>query len=357
MLDRLKYPVSAHIYPTFKCNLKCKHCLYDCKPNSKTMPFENVKIVVEKLQRLRILNVNINGGEPLLHPQFDDIVRLINNKNFGWGLFTNATLMTPEKAKIIAENEPYSVAISLHGGDESTHNWLTGGGYWQTIEGIKNLRKYYDGKIKINSLMHPKRNEKEFLSLVKFCEEYDLKLNADDRLIPLGRAWKNWGILNKKPNFDYNDLIPKANVTAEVRDLSKVVVNGILADMLPNKKVCSAGNMEIYIDPDGFVYGCIHFINDRNLRRMESNILYEDPLELWRNYPSLNDTTYLYPLGCFYKDRCPLWGENKCPHCVGVSLQLFKSPSYPHPACFDYIKYNIDPEFTPVLYKGDEDVK
>jgi len=344
----LAYPVTAHLYPTFKCNLNCKHCAYDCKPTSKSMSFDNIKIVVDKLQTLKILNININGGEPLLHPQFDNIVRLINNKNFGWGLFTNGTLITSNKAKIIAENEPYSIAISLHGGDEETHNWLTGGGYKQAIEGIKNLRKYYDGEIKINSLIHPKRNKEEFLKIINFCEEYDLKLDVYGRFIPMGRAWKNWSMLNKKPNFDYKDLIPTNLLSSKKRNL-RLVIKRILLDILPNRgHVCDAGSAELYIDPEGFVYGCFTFMNAGEPRKKGGNILYEDPIKLWKYDPFLNETRNLHPLGCFYRYQCPFWKDNKCPHCFGISLNLFNSYAYPHPFCFEYIKDNIDPDFSPL---------
>ena len=90
-------------------------------------------------------------------------------------------------------------------------------------------------------------------------------------------------------------------------------------------------------------------------RKRGGNIVYEDPIKLWRYDPFLNETRSLYPLGCFYKDSCPLWKEDKCPHCFGVSLSLFNSYFYPHPSCFDYIKNNIDPNFTLMKYSGDND--
>ena len=344
----------AQIYPTFKCNLSCKHCLYDCKFNSKSIPFEKLKIIIEKLKKLHVVAIVVNGGEPLLYPKFNDLVTLINNKNFGWELLTNGTLITSDKAKVISENEPYKVSISLHGGDAETHNWLTNGGFKEAVRGITTLRKYYDGEILIQSLTHPKRNKKEFLKLVKFCEENNLKLNAGSKIMPIGRAWKNWNLFKDKDiSFDFDSMIPdNIRFNPYTKNNFSVVVASILNTF--KEHGCGAGSFEIYIDPEGYTYGCCNFMSANTPRKRGGNIVYEDPIKLWRYDPFLNETRSLHPLGCFYKEECPLWKENKCPHCYGISLQLFNSYVYPHPDCFDYIKNNIDSEFTPIKYSGDD---
>src|SRR5256886_12957322 len=69
-----KHPVHAHIIPMRRCNLACGYCNeYD--KVSEPVPLDVMKRRLDKLAALGTSIVTISGGEPLMHPELDDIIR------------------------------------------------------------------------------------------------------------------------------------------------------------------------------------------------------------------------------------------------------------------------------------------
>src|SRR6187397_557233 len=67
-------PVAAHLIPIRRCNLSCTYCNeYD--DHSKPVPTETVLRRVDLLAGLGTGIVTLSGGEPLLHPDLDRIIR------------------------------------------------------------------------------------------------------------------------------------------------------------------------------------------------------------------------------------------------------------------------------------------
>src|SRR5271169_5546423 len=67
------HPILAHIIPIRRCNLSCEYCNeYD--DFSKPVPLETMKSRIDHLARLKTAAVTLSGGEPLLHPELDDII-------------------------------------------------------------------------------------------------------------------------------------------------------------------------------------------------------------------------------------------------------------------------------------------
>src|SRR2546426_6383587 len=89
------HPLLAHIIPIRRCNLACKYCNeYD--DFSKPVPTEVMFRRVDKLAELGTSVVTISGGEPLLHPQLDDIIRRIRRTRIIPGLVTNGYFLTAD---------------------------------------------------------------------------------------------------------------------------------------------------------------------------------------------------------------------------------------------------------------------
>ncbi|WP_018335246.1 adenosyl-hopene transferase HpnH [Actinomycetospora chiangmaiensis] len=90
---REKFPILVELEPLFACNLKCAGCGKIAQPASllkQRMPVEQaVGAIVEAGAPM----VSIAGGEPLMHPQIDEIVtQLLDRKKIVF-LCTNALLL------------------------------------------------------------------------------------------------------------------------------------------------------------------------------------------------------------------------------------------------------------------------
>jgi hypothetical protein len=92
----------AHIIPTRRCNLACTYCNeYD--DFSPPIPTDEMIRRIDRLAYLKTAIVTISGGEPLLHPEIETIIRRIRSHGIIAGMITNGYLLTPKK--IMALND------------------------------------------------------------------------------------------------------------------------------------------------------------------------------------------------------------------------------------------------------------
>ena len=93
-----KHPVLAHIIPMRRCNLACGYCNeYD--HSSSPVPLELMKQRLDKLGDLGTSVITISGGEPMMHPQLDEIIAHIRSHGMLAGLISNGYYFTPDRIK------------------------------------------------------------------------------------------------------------------------------------------------------------------------------------------------------------------------------------------------------------------
>src|SRR5216110_411688 len=107
-----KHPVLAHIIPMRRCNLACGYCNeYD--HNSKPVPLDVMKRRLDKLAELGTSIVTISGGEPMMHPELDQIIRHIRSHGMIAGLISNGYYFTPDRIKRLNDAGLDSLQISI----------------------------------------------------------------------------------------------------------------------------------------------------------------------------------------------------------------------------------------------------
>lgn len=93
-----QHPVLAHIIPMRRCNLACGYCNeYD--RTSSPVPLDVMKRRLDKLAALGTSIITISGGEPMMHPQLDEVIEHIADHGMIAGLISNGYYMTPERIK------------------------------------------------------------------------------------------------------------------------------------------------------------------------------------------------------------------------------------------------------------------
>lgn len=96
---RTKYPLIVELEPLFACNLACNGCGKIQHPASVLKQRMPVEQAVGAIEESGAPMVSIAGGEPLMHPQIDEIVRqLVRRRKFVY-LCTNAVLLPRHIAK------------------------------------------------------------------------------------------------------------------------------------------------------------------------------------------------------------------------------------------------------------------
>ena len=95
-----RHPILAHIIPMRRCNLACSYCNeYD--DYSAPVPAEVMFERLDKLADLGTTAIIISGGEPLMHPQIESIIKKIRQCGMLACLITNGYLLTQERIKAL----------------------------------------------------------------------------------------------------------------------------------------------------------------------------------------------------------------------------------------------------------------
>ncbi|HEY8111655.1 MAG TPA: adenosyl-hopene transferase HpnH [Actinomycetes bacterium] len=93
LLRRDKFALLVELEPLFACNLKCAGCGKIQQPHTLLKQRMPVEQAVAAIEESGAPMVSIAGGEPLMHPQIDEIVRQLLKRKKIVFLCTNAVLM------------------------------------------------------------------------------------------------------------------------------------------------------------------------------------------------------------------------------------------------------------------------
>lgn len=115
-----KKPLEIRLQLTTRCNYDCEFCFNKQSlqnlgfgQSGKDLPKETAKKIISKIFEEGIEEVRFTGGEPLLHPNIIELLSLAKKNGLSTTLNTNASLITPEKAKKIAACTDKAL-ISMH---------------------------------------------------------------------------------------------------------------------------------------------------------------------------------------------------------------------------------------------------
>src|SRR6266851_972794 len=87
-----KHPILVHIIPNRRCNLACTYC-NEFDDFSKPVPLEEMKSRLDILAGMGTSIITISGGEPLMHPEIDQVIRHIRRRGMIAGMITNGFLL------------------------------------------------------------------------------------------------------------------------------------------------------------------------------------------------------------------------------------------------------------------------
>jgi hopanoid biosynthesis associated radical SAM protein HpnH len=108
-----KFPLIVELEPLFACNLKCHGCGKIQQPHDLLRQRMPVERAVAAIEESGAPMVSIAGGEPMMHPQIDDMVNeLVKRKKYVY-LCTNAELIRKRWDKFEFTPSPY-FAFAIH---------------------------------------------------------------------------------------------------------------------------------------------------------------------------------------------------------------------------------------------------
>jgi MoaA/NifB/PqqE/SkfB family radical SAM enzyme len=240
-----KHVVLAHIIPMRRCNLACGYCNeYD--KVSAPVPLEQMYRRLDKLAELGTSIVTISGGEPLMHPELDDIIRRIRSHKMIAGLISNGYYFTPERIKRLndAGLEYLQISIDNIEPDEVSKKSLK-----NLDKKLQNLAAHAEFHININSVIgggikHPED------ALVIARRAVELGFSSTVGVIHDGSG------LLKPLTEKEKDIFQQVKKLGN-RDHARLNwFQDQIAEGKPYEWRCRAGARYLYICEDGLVHWC-----------------------------------------------------------------------------------------------------
>lgn len=185
---------SLYMYIAGSCNLACRHCwispTYE-PDNSKGqfLKLEYVKKAVSEAKPLGLQSVKLTGGEPMLHPQFREIMEYLESEAISTSMETNGTLIDDEIARFLKSKSHFDfISVSLDGANAKTHEELrcVQGSFDKAVSGIKSLVKMGFQPQMICTLH--KENVSEINEIIYFAENLGCGSIKFNNIQQLGRG-------------------------------------------------------------------------------------------------------------------------------------------------------------------------
>jgi hopanoid biosynthesis associated radical SAM protein HpnH len=114
LLRRDKFALLVELEPLFACNLKCAGCGKIQEPHTLLKQRMPVEQAVAAIEESGAPMVSIAGGEPLMHPQIDEIVRQLLARKKIVFLCTNAVLL-PRHLHRFTPHKNFSWMVHIDG--------------------------------------------------------------------------------------------------------------------------------------------------------------------------------------------------------------------------------------------------
>jgi MoaA/NifB/PqqE/SkfB family radical SAM enzyme len=90
------HPIAVHLVVTRRCNLSCSYC-NEFDSHSAPVPLELLERRVDQLAKMGCTVITLSGGEPLLHPHLEEVIRRIRANGIIATILTNGTLLNEQK--------------------------------------------------------------------------------------------------------------------------------------------------------------------------------------------------------------------------------------------------------------------
>ncbi len=239
------HPVLAQIVPMRFCNLSCAYCNeYD--KVSEPVPLEEMLRRIDHLGRLGTAMVGISGGEPLTHPQLDDIIRRIRSNGAIAGMITNGYLLNAERIELLNRAGLDHMQISI---DNVEPDAISKKSLKVLDKKLQMLAEYAEFHVNINSVVGGGfKNPQDALVIGKRALELGFEStigiihDGDGQLKPLRPE-------DAKVYFEMTNR--KKTNYAQFDKFQEAIVQG-----RPNNWRCRAGSRYLYICEDGLVHYC-----------------------------------------------------------------------------------------------------
>jgi len=342
-------PSSLEVAITGKCNLRCLYCFHftSAMDVPEDLPAAAWLTLFEELNRLAVLRLTIEGGEPFIRPDFPEILEGVVKNRMRFNILSNGTLITDELAAFLAATRRCdSVQVSIDGSNPATHDACRGqGNFSKALQGIENLKRHnvpvmvrvtinrYNledlpsvARLLLEEVGLPgfSTNSADYMGVCR-SQADKIQLSAADRSRAMALLWE---LGERYPGR----ISANAGPLAEARDWGKIVQDSSAgrepASGRGHLTSCGGAWSRLGVRCDGVIVPCLL------MSHLELGRINQDDLgAIWRHHPELTRLRerYLIPLSDFsFCREC-----DYLPYCAGgcpaVAYTRTGQDSHPNP--------------------------
>src|ERR1700742_4707054 len=239
------HPYMAHIVPMRRCNLACTYC-NEFDDVSKPVDIDEMRRRVGHVGRLGTSVIPISGGEPLLHPDLDEVIKAIRKTGAIAGMITNGYFLMPGRIKRLNEAglDHLQIFIDNVMPDDVSKKSL------KVLDAkLRMLAEHADFHVNINSVVGGgTANPQDALVISRralalgFSSTIGIIHDGSGQLKPLSERERTvWDEVRRLTRRSYSRF----------NHFQEAIANG-----LPNEWRCRAGSRYLYVDENGIVSYC-----------------------------------------------------------------------------------------------------
>jgi len=240
-----RHPLLVHIIPIRRCNLACTYC-NEFDDFSKPVATEEMFRRIDRLGAMGTGIITISGGEPLLHPELDAIIRRIRTNRIMAGLITNGYLLTAARIEGLNRAGLEYLQISI---DNAVPDDVSKKSLKVLDQKLQLLAEHAEFHVNINSVLGSGiRNPEDALKVAHravalgFTSTVGILHDGNGQLQPLGAR--------EREIFEEIMALGKRSFT-RVNQFQHNIARG-----QENNWRCRAGSRYLYICEDGLVHYC-----------------------------------------------------------------------------------------------------
>jgi MoaA/NifB/PqqE/SkfB family radical SAM enzyme len=285
---RFQYrPVVAHLIPIRRCNLSCAYCNeYD--DHSRPVPTPDVLRRVDRLAALGTGIVTLSGGEPLLHPDLDEIIRRIRVQGLIATLITNGSLLSRERIGRLNRAGLDHLQISI---DNVVPDEVSMKSLKLLDQKLRWLADDAEFAVTVNAVVGGGiRNPDDALTITRraralgFSTTVGIIHESGGRLLPL----------DERQRTIVEEVVAVGKSVFDFANYNRFQRN--LANGLPNAWHCTAGSRYLYVCEDGLVHWC-----SQQRGRPGIPLEHFDPEDLRREYHQVKRCAPFCTVGCVHR--------------------------------------------------------
>lgn len=270
-LDRVaRVPHTCIWEITRRCNLRCLHCENECGDRSpRELTAEQIHAVALELARLGCRDVDVTGGEPLLHPHWDELCRDLAGCGLRTALITNGTLLDDQRLRRALDAGVAAFGISLDG-MQATHDEIRvrpGHGPSPWREAVAAIERALPCADTIVITAVNRRNLHELPALREHLAKLGVRRWQVQLVIPLGRALEGEPLVIAPAELEaLTAFLVEARADGRTPSIDVTDTIGYFTERemglrgVPGKPAlwtgCQAGLRAVAITYDGRVRGC-----------------------------------------------------------------------------------------------------